>query len=133
VTVKRKLNAADTENVTWEYELSVALVKLGRSQLQLGRIDDALASLDEARTRFTLLLGSDGANALWRWSLVDGLSVLLDADIAKGDTAAARAVAQEGLAVLQAADLEQLSNEFGPGMKRVRDRFQEFLSSTQVP
>jgi hypothetical protein len=132
VTVKRKLNAADTENITWEYELSIALVKLGRTQLELGHIDDALASLGEARKRFNSLLRRDSANALWRWSLVDGLSVLLDADLQKGDTGAARTVAQEGLAVLQAADLERASDEFGPGMKRLRDRFQEFLSSTQV-
>jgi len=130
--VKRKLNAADAENATWEYELSIALLKLGSSQLELGRIDEALASLGEARKRFTSLLRRDSANALWRRSLVEGLSVLLDADLARGDAAAARAVAQEALAVLQAADIERASDEFGPGMKRLRDRFQEFLSSTQV-
>ena len=100
VSVKRRLNAADAENATWEYELSVALIKLGKSQFALEKLDDSLASLEEARKRFKSLLQRDPNNALRRWSLGDCLWQMVHVTSKKGDAKAARAYAQEALAMV---------------------------------
>ena len=100
VDVKRRLHAADAGNANWEYELSVALTKLGRSQFALEKWDDALVSLDDARNRFRSLLLRDPDNALLRWGLVDALAAMAFVSNQKGDAKAARAHAEEGLAVI---------------------------------
>jgi tetratricopeptide (TPR) repeat protein len=131
VALKRTLNAADAENATWDYELSVALVKLGMNQYEIDRIDESLASFDEACRRFRSLLERDPDSGLQRWSLGDCLLSLANLKLKKGDTDAARANAQEGVATLQAVDLDHVTEDLGPRMKGLRDKFLEFLASAQ--
>jgi tetratricopeptide (TPR) repeat protein len=100
VDVKRRLHAADAGNATWEYELSVALTKLGRSQFALEK-PEALDSLREARDRFKSLLLRDPGNALYRWGLIDALATMAFVNNYKGDAQAARALAEECLAVIE--------------------------------
>jgi tetratricopeptide (TPR) repeat protein len=100
VDMKRRLHAADAGNATWEYELSIALIKLGRSQFTLEK-PDALDSLNEGRNRFRSLLLRDPDNALYRWGLVDALATTAFVSKYKGDTNAARTLAEECLAVIE--------------------------------
>jgi tetratricopeptide (TPR) repeat protein/energy-coupling factor transporter ATP-binding protein EcfA2 len=125
VALKRRLHAADAENATWEYELSAALIKLGMSRFVLERIDDSLASLDEARQRFKSLVQRDAGNSLHRWWLARCLWMMANINLKKGDAAAAQANAQEGLATLQAVDLDRITEEVGAWMRDLRDKLVE--------
>jgi tetratricopeptide (TPR) repeat protein len=132
VSLKRGLNAADTENATWDYELSVALIKLGQNQYALDKIDASLVSFDEACKRFKSLLQRDPGNGLQRWSLGECLWSMAVLNQKKGDDGAARASAQEALAMLQIVDLDHATEDFGPRMKGLRDKLREFLASAQA-
>src|SRR5690606_34176261 len=100
VNLKRRLHIIDALNATWEFELSLALVKLGRSQFTLKKFDDAFVSFDEARDRMRMLLNRDPANALRRWMLVDCLMTMALASRQKGDPKGARDYATQGIAVI---------------------------------
>jgi tetratricopeptide (TPR) repeat protein len=128
VALKRRLHVADAENATWEYELSAALIKLGVSQRELERIDDALVSLDEARRRFKSLLQRDAGNSVHRLWLARSLWQMASIDLKKGDAAAAQANVQEGLAALQAVDLDRITEEVGAWMRDLRDKLVELQS-----
>ena len=100
VNLKRRLNLIDAENATWDYELCLALVKLGRSQFALKKFDDAFVSFDDARNRLQAMLSRDPANALRRWALIDCLMTMALASREKGDPKAARTYAAEGIAAI---------------------------------
>jgi tetratricopeptide (TPR) repeat protein len=125
IALKRRLHAADAENATWEYELSAALIKLGMSRFVADRIDDSLTSLDEARQRFKSLVQRDAGNSLHRWWLARCLWMMANINLKKGDAATAQANAQEGLATLQAVDLDRIPEEVGAWMRDLRDKLVE--------
>jgi tetratricopeptide (TPR) repeat protein len=100
VGIKRRLVAADPDNATWDFDFSLALVKLGRSQFALQKFDESLTSFTEARDRLASLLNRDPANAVRRWALLDCLVTMALASQKRGDPKAARAYATDGIAVI---------------------------------
>ena len=129
VNLKRRLNAADADNATWDYELSLALVKLGRSQFALKKFDEAFTSFNESRTRMKALLSRDPGNALRRWSLVDCLMTMAVVSRDRGDAKAARTYAQEGVAAIDGL-VEIDPNDVVAGwIKDMKGKALEFIAS----
>jgi tetratricopeptide (TPR) repeat protein len=132
IAVKRYLTGADPGNATWNYELATSLSKLGRTQLAMESLDDAFLSFEEARGRFQEMVDRDPQNALRRYSLADTLLAIVRIKVKQNDDAAARTHAQQGLAVLQAVDIDAASGELSRMMKDVRQVLSDFLGVPQT-
>jgi hypothetical protein len=126
---KRRLTTVDPFNATWQYELAITLSKLGSNQYALNRPDAALTTLDDARERLVAMVKHDPQNALRRFSLASCLQTIVKVHVKKGDTATARAVAQEALTVLAGADLDNATDEVVVWMRNLKTDFAEFLAA----
>ncbi|MCC6780522.1 MAG: toll/interleukin-1 receptor domain-containing protein [Hyphomicrobiales bacterium] len=133
LSLKRRLNAADGDNAIWAYELSATLNKIGRAQFALEKPEAAIAAWDESRARFALLLRRDPGNALHRWWLADCLLSLAFVNGKRGDVAAARARAEEGIALIDAFVAVDANDAMAIRLSGMKGQFADILSSLPGP